>query len=155
IWAKTAVRLVTFGAERDTSRWLSRSVYRSNDRPTEDSELIQRARHGLAAAIEHVRVNHRRLHAGMAQQLLHRANVIPGLQQVRREGVSQGMRRGALADAGLEDRGAEGAGHRTFVQMPADLLDRVRVRTERRGREDELPAEIACCAGRLAVEGFG
>jgi hypothetical protein len=36
-------------------------------------------------SIEHVGVDHRRRHIGMSQQFLHRADVVAGLQQVRRE----------------------------------------------------------------------
>lgn len=48
---------------------------------------VQRAAHGDAASIENVRVDHRRLDAFVSQQLLHRANIIAVLQQVRGEAV--------------------------------------------------------------------
>ena len=35
----------------------------------------------------------------MAQQFLHRANVIAALQQMRGEGMTEGMRRSQLGDA--------------------------------------------------------
>ena len=48
-------------------------------------ELVNGAAHAEAAAIEHVRVDHRRAHVGVSEQFLHRANVVAILEQVGRE----------------------------------------------------------------------
>ena len=41
--------------------------------------------------IQHVSVDHRRSHVRMPQKLLHRANVVTGLEQLRRECVPEGV----------------------------------------------------------------
>ena len=53
--------------------------------PPPSSQPIQRTLHPARAALHYVRVDHRRAHIGMAQQLLHRANVIARFEQVRRK----------------------------------------------------------------------
>lgn len=50
---------------------------------------VERAPHAERATIQHVQVRHRRRDVRMAQQLLHRADVIPPLEQVRGERVAQ------------------------------------------------------------------
>ena len=49
---------------------------------------VQRTRHRQPRPVHHVRVDHRRLHVFMPQQFLHRADVRPVLEHVRREAVS-------------------------------------------------------------------
>ena len=51
----------------------------------DDSKRIRRAPNPQRAAIQHVRIDHRRANIGVAEQLLHRPNIRPGLEQVRRE----------------------------------------------------------------------
>ena len=43
-----------------------------------------------------MRINHRRAQIRMAQQLLHRANIRPCLQQMSRKGMSKRMRSNVL-----------------------------------------------------------
>ena len=54
-------------------------------------------------------VNHRRADIGMAQQLLHCADVVTGQQQVGGKRVSQRVRRGRLVDTGAVQGPLEGA----------------------------------------------
>jgi hypothetical protein len=49
--------------------------------------LIQWRANAASALVEDVRVDHRRRDIRVAEQLLHRPNVIAGLQQVRRKRV--------------------------------------------------------------------
>jgi hypothetical protein len=49
------------------------------------SETVSRAPYPETTPVQHVRVHHRRAHVGVPKQLLHSADVIPGLQQVCRE----------------------------------------------------------------------
>ena len=55
-------------------------------------DLVKRAAHAPAAAVHHMRVDHRGGHIAVAQQFLHRANVVARLQHVRGKGVTQHMR---------------------------------------------------------------
>jgi hypothetical protein len=57
--------------------------------------LIQGTAHGQSAAIQHMRIDHRRFHIFMAQEFLHRPDIIALLEQMRRKGnhsVSGGRR---------------------------------------------------------------
>ena len=61
-------------------------------------EAIQRAFHPAAALPQHVRVDHRRGHVVVPQQLLDRPNVRPALKGVGGEAVPERVRAGALGD---------------------------------------------------------
>ena len=61
--------------------------------PIHRSQRIERTAHTAAADLQHMRVNHGRLHVGMPQQFLHRADVVAGLQHLGCKRVPQGMRR--------------------------------------------------------------
>jgi hypothetical protein len=45
----------------------------------------------MAATIEHVRIDHRRAHIRVPEQLLHGANVVTVLEQMRRERMPERM----------------------------------------------------------------
>ena len=53
-----------------------------------ERQAIQRTGHPVATLVQHVRVDHRRAHIAVAQQFLHRANVVASLQQMRGEGMA-------------------------------------------------------------------
>jgi len=55
--------------------------------PSAPSSPIRRAPHPQPPPIEHVRIHHRRAHVRMPQQLLHRPDIVPVLQQMGREAV--------------------------------------------------------------------
>ena len=54
--------------------------------------------HAHAGAVEHVGVDHRRPHVLVSQELLHGANVVPLIEQVRRERMPQRVARGPLLE---------------------------------------------------------
>jgi hypothetical protein len=54
--------------------------------------------HASSASVEHVRVDHGGLDAGVAEQFLDGANVIARLQQMRGEGVAKRVTGGAFGD---------------------------------------------------------
>src|SRR5450631_3707395 len=60
---------------------------------------IQRTHHAPAALVQHMRVDHRRGNIGMAEQLLHGADVVTTLQQMRGKSRAQGVRCGKLGNA--------------------------------------------------------
>lgn len=62
------------------------------------SRPIQRAKYGKAAAVEHMGIDLRGLHIRMAEQFLHRADVLPGFEQMRGKRMAKGMRRSGLID---------------------------------------------------------
>jgi len=55
------------------------------------SQPVGWASYAKATPVQDVRINHRRAYIGMPQQLLHRADVIPGLQQVCGERMPEDM----------------------------------------------------------------
>ena len=61
-------------------------------------QRIQRAEHAAPSLVEHMRVNHGGAHIRMAEHLLHRANVLASLQQMRGKRVAQHMRTHRLGD---------------------------------------------------------
>jgi len=71
------------------------------------------------APVEHVRVDHRRAHIGVAEQLLHRTDVVPRLEQVCSERMAQRVRRGGLGDAGVPHCLAHGALEGLIAHMMA------------------------------------
>ena len=54
-------------------------------------QRIQGAEHSAPSLVEHMRVNHGGAHIRMAEQLLHRANVVTRLQQMCGKRVAQHM----------------------------------------------------------------
>ena len=78
----------------------------STSRSPASPGLIQRTEHTQARPIEDVRIDHGRRHVRMAQQLLHSADIVVRLQQVRGERMSQRV----AADALLNAAGRRGPG---------------------------------------------
>jgi hypothetical protein len=60
------------------------------------SSEVERALDAAAAPVQDVRVDHRRAHVGVPEQLLDGPDVVPGLQQVRRERVPERVAGGRL-----------------------------------------------------------
>src|SRR5438034_11742707 len=67
--------------------------------PAADSQEIGRAPHPHSRPVQHVRVDHRRAHVAVTEQLLYRADVMPGLEQMRGEAVPPPLTARALGDA--------------------------------------------------------
>lgn len=60
-----------------------------SQQPTAPSQAIERARDAQPAAIQHVRIHHRRADVGVPEKLLHRPGVGTRLQQVRRQRIPE------------------------------------------------------------------
>ena len=92
----------------------------------EQPESIQRAAHGLAAALKDVRVDHGGLDVFVAQPLLDGADIVVILQQVRGEAMPEGVARHALFKAGGTGGGADGFLLAALVQVMAPYLPAAR-----------------------------
>ncbi len=104
-----------------------------------------RARDGLG-------VDHRRLDIAVPQQVLDRADIVAGLQQMAGEAVTERVRRDTFCDSGCG---------RCFFDCSLDI---VRIHMEppeflclwherqRRGGKKPLPGELLGCAFDLALE---
>jgi hypothetical protein len=115
---------------------------RSDKQPAQTRlQHVDRAPHSPPATVEHVGVDHGRLHALMPQKLLHRPDVVAVHQQVRGEGVPQGMAGRRLGDAGLPCRVVEGPLQRPLVQVVAPVLACARIARDLRrpGRRTAIP----------------
>jgi len=55
------------------------------------AQYVERTPHALSPAVQHMGVDHRRRDIRVAEQLLHRADVVAGLEQVRRKRMAQAM----------------------------------------------------------------
>ena len=78
---------------------------------------INRATHATATHFQHMGIDHGCRNVSMAEQILHAANVIAGLQQMRGEAMAEGMRRCHLVNAGTRQRTLERARERLTIQM--------------------------------------
>ena len=90
-------------------------------------QQIQRTLDSPSPSIEHVGVDHGRLHAPMPEQFLDCPDAVPIHQQVRREGMPQGMAGGRLGDPRLLDRCPERTLDRLLVQVMPACFSRARV----------------------------
>src|SRR3954464_7689310 len=86
--------------------WSWTSIRRS--RPSARSP-VEGAHDTAAAAIEHVRIDHRRVHVLVAEELLDGADVVAGLQEMGRKAVAQRVRGDRLANARLPCRQDDGS----------------------------------------------
>jgi hypothetical protein len=88
----------------------------------------------------------------MAEQFLHRPDVVPALEQVRRERIAEHL----ATDALRESRPADRRGHRTLNDGPVDVILRRRsksgVSANPRGWKHELPASFRCRVRIFPVE---
>ena len=62
------------------------------------SKRIDRATDTSRAAAEDMGIDHRRLHVAMAQQLLHRSDIVTTLQEMSCEGMLESVACRALSD---------------------------------------------------------
>ena len=91
-------------------------------------ERIKRAEHSAPSLVEHMRVNHGGAHIRMAEQLLHRSNVVARLQQMGGKRVAQHMRAHRLGDLRSPRSLPNRPLHRLGVHMVAPLHRLARTR---------------------------
>src|SRR6476619_4127087 len=114
-------------------------------------QLVRWTPHPYPIPVQHVRVDHRRTHVRMAEELLNRPDVVAVLQEVRREGMAEGVAGRVLRNPGGAYCGLDGA----FVQMVSSDLAGLRIPVATMGRKDPLPTELRCPRGRLLLERAG
>ena len=116
------------------------------------SETSDPAADRRRAAVQDVRVDHGGAHVTVSEQFLDRTNVVAVFEEMRREGVPEGVTRGSLGQARLEDGFLDSPlEHGLMEVMPAPLAgDAIDVETGR--REGPLPAPLAARVGILPPE---
>jgi hypothetical protein len=70
-----------------------------SESPRRSLKAVQRAAYAQTAPVQHVRVDHGGSHARVAEQFLDSPDVIAIVQEVRREGMAEGVAGRALGDA--------------------------------------------------------
>src|SRR5690606_20261441 len=111
---------------------------------------VERTQHATRATIQHMRIDLRRRHILVAEQLLDRANVVARFKQVGSEAVAQGMRRDRLCQAGALRRAFYRALQDILVEVVAFGAPVPGVAGTPRGRKHVLPMQGARRAGVLA-----
>jgi hypothetical protein len=113
------------------------------------SGAVERASHRQPAAVQHVSVDHGRLHVGVAEQLLNGPDVVAVLQEVGRERVPEGVARRRLREPGGSYRGTDRVLHRGFREVVPSHLSGARIDRQRAGGEYVLPSPAPSGRGVL------
>ena len=103
---------------------------------------IKRTFYAPPALIQHVCINHRSRNIRVAQQFLHRANIVTIAQHMGRETMAQRMRRRGLVDTGMQRRLLDCALQSLLVQMMTSDDARARVRRKLVRRKHVLPGPL-------------
>ena len=105
------------------------------------SRHVQRAADSACAVAQHVGVDHRRRDVAMAEQFLHRADVVSPLEQVRREGMAKAVTGHALVDSRCPCRIRDGPLDDGLVQVMPAFASLLVAPSPRRGK-DPLPQPL-------------
>jgi hypothetical protein len=109
---------------------------------TSDRQAVRWTPHAKGTTSHHVRVNHRRADILVPQQLLHRADVRPAFQKVRRKAVAKYMTRNPLLDACQRCRLHDSLLHRRLVQPIPARRPPPRIPADTSRREHKLPPPL-------------
>ena len=99
--------------------------------------------HATSAAVQHVRIDHRRADIAMPQQLLDRPDVIPGLEQMRRKRVPKRVTGRRLCQPGTGRSQPHQTLRHTLVQMMPTPLPGLAIDVMPRRWKHPLPAPLA------------
>ena len=116
------------------------AVRRPGSRPS--PQAIRGTAHAEPPAVHDMRVNHRRPQVSVPEKLLNRADVRAALEQMRREGVSQGMTGGPFRQPGCANGGRECPLERRVMQMIATACSGARFNRRACGGKYPLPGPI-------------
>ena len=78
---------------------------------------IDRTADRQRASVHDVGVDHRRAHISMTEQFLHCSDVVPVLEQMRREAMPEGTRTDAFRQTGLSRSLRDGPLHDRLMEM--------------------------------------
>lgn len=87
----------------------------------EGLQIVEGAPNARGAFIEDMGIDHRRLDITVAEEFLHRSDIVPAFYEVRRERMAKGMAGSAFRDGGLDHGLVNGALHRAFIHVKATL----------------------------------
>jgi hypothetical protein len=123
--------------------------------PPKIVRLIERAADSQSATIEDVGVDHRRLDVLVAEEFLHRADVVAGFEQVRGKAVAEGVTTGGLGNAGQAHGIFDRALQIAFVHVMAAREAGARVSRQSLRREHVLPTPFFGGVGGFAIQRIG
>ena len=105
---------------------------------------VRRAQHAATAgAIQHVRVDHRRRHIRVTEQLLDRPDVVPVLEKVRREGVPERVASHSLRRAARQRRRSNRTLQTLLVHVMPSPNSAPQIDRQLPGRKQPLPRPLA------------
>jgi hypothetical protein len=116
---------------------------------------IDRALHAQRPAIQDVRVDHRGTDVGVSEQLLDCPDVVSGLEQMRCEGMEDGVAAGALGQPCPARRFGNRPLNGRLVQMKPRWWSESLVTAHTRGGKDELPSPLSVSVRKLLFERKG
>src|SRR5229473_3427356 len=96
-----------------------------------------------------MRINHGGLHIGVSQQFLHRADVVAGLEHMRRKAMTKGMAARWLQDSRFVHGRLHCSLQDLFMLMTASRLARIHISAERLRGKHPLPTPLSCRVGIL------
>src|SRR6266550_4839539 len=118
-----------------------KTPYAASER-LESLQRVRRTPYTQAPAVQDVRVDHDRPHVAMAQQLLHRPDVGPRLEQMRGERMAQRVTGRPLRDPRTAHRLPHGTLNGRFVQMMAPLFPGAGITLRPQRRKHPLPRPL-------------
>src|SRR5438552_17726963 len=124
------------------------------NRPVSLLKILQRVgrtAHAQPAPVQHMRVHHGRRNVAVAEELLHGANVVAGLEQVSRKRMPQSVTGRGLGDLRGTDGVLKPALHHGFVEMMTANLAGARVAILPGRRKYPLPTPFSARVGILAI----
>jgi hypothetical protein len=113
---------------------------------------VHRALDTPASSVEDVGVDHGRLHALVAEELLDGADVVAVHQEVGGEGMAEGVAGRRLDEAGGPDGVVECLLDAPVVEVMPPALPRPRIARQGRRREDVLPSPLGGSVGILPCQ---
>lgn len=109
---------------------------------TRGQDRVEGAADTHTAPVQHMCVDHGRLYAPVAKELLDGPDVVAIFEQVSCEAVSEGVTGHLLGDAAGSGSAFHGALNRGRVSVKPPQCPRLRISDHGRGREDELPTQL-------------
>ena len=86
------------------------------------SKTVHRTANTRRAAVEDMSINHRRLDVTMTQEFLYRSNIVTAFEQVRGEGMPEGVARGSLHETSLRNSVFDGFLYQGLAHVMATLF---------------------------------
>lgn len=109
--------------------------------------------HPASTVLEDVGVDHRRGYVAVAEELLHRADVVAPLQEVRREGMAEGVAGDPLVEAGFSSRILHGPLHDALVEVMT-AFETARLLPARARGKNPLPSPRSRGGRDLSLDGL-